>query len=131
MPYLFKAIFNRDIQPMKREFNIIIGAENADLAEVRGAIQENQSSVNEQDPDTGLTAMHIAAADSNASIFNELMNQPNLDLEVRDYWGRTAIDLAISAGHEELTERLFERRYPQFFGDDDPYPNQGPHLRVL
>lgn len=132
MPYLFRALIDSNFGRMRRDFDIILGAENADLSEVRGAIEQDPSSVNEQDPDTGLTAMHIAAADSNTSIFNELMKQPNLDLEIRDHWGRSAIDLSIATGHEALTERLLQRRYPQFFEDDDPYPDNGaPHLRAF
>lgn len=124
MPYLFAS---NDSGLKKRDFDIILGAERADLAEVRGAIQEYPEAVNLQDPDTGLTAMHISAADHNTSVFNELLKHANLDLDLRDHWGRTPIDIAIAAGHHDLAERLMRKRFPEFFeNDDDPYPETPP-----
>lgn len=115
----------------KREFDIIRGAENADLVEVRGAINEDVNAVNFQDPTTGLTAMHISAADHNQSVVKELLKH-KVDLDVRDAWGRTAIDLAIGAGHDDIAEILYRRRFPEFFeSDDDPYPDLPPGVSRL
>jgi ankyrin repeat protein len=129
MPYLF---LSTEPGLKKREFDIILGAERADLAEVRGAIQEDPDVVNFQDPDTGLTAMHISAADHNTSVFNELLKHKTLDIDLRDHWGRTAIDIAVAAGHHDLAERLLQRRFPEFFeSDDDPYPATPPGVTRL
>lgn len=120
MPYLYKLINDQIV--MGKEYDIIAGAENGDLQEVRGAIAEDQEAVNFRDPDTGATAAHISAGDGNRSIVNELLKHDNLDLTITDYWDRTAADMAINGGHHEIADKLMERAFPEFFGDDDPFP---------
>ncbi|WP_306260382.1 hypothetical protein [Pararhizobium sp. IMCC21322] len=89
--------------------NIIRGAMNADLEEVKAALLENPDCINEADPETGLTAMHIGGGEGDYALVDLLCNQPGFDISLRDAWGRTPYLMARVIGRQDIIDRMFEQ----------------------
>lgn len=109
--------------------NIIVGANNDDLRVVKAALAEDPSCINFQDTNTGLTAIHIAAAHGTLRLARYLLEQNGIDLSLADWRGRRAVDLAIAIGHKPLINLLARRMYPTSFEEDSndaAIKNSGP-----
>ena len=92
--------------------DIIRGAKNNDLNEVSAALEDNAGAINQQDGAFGLTALHIASSKGNASMVQYLIDQDGLDSTIVDRWGRSALDVAILAGEENVVRLLFTLKPP-------------------
>ena len=105
--------------------NIIRGAMNADLHEVKAALLDNPTCINEADPETGLTAMHIGGGEGDYDLVDLLCQQPGYDISLRDAWGRTPYFMARIIGRQDIVERMFQdidanlRRKEALFGDEE------------
>ena len=69
------------------------------------AIDEG-ASINEQDPLTGLTALHIVAAGGARKALRVLFNAGEVDFLIRDKEGRLASELAYLHGRDVAMARL-------------------------
>lgn len=87
--------------------NIIRGAENADLEEIKAALLENPNCINEVCI-SGLTALHYAACDGMYSIVDFLCDQPGVDIGVLDIFGRTPYLLASIVGRNDIHDRIMK-----------------------
>lgn len=89
------------------EPDIIRGARNNDISEVRAALELNAEDINKADYAFGLTALHYAAAKGNPSMVDFLLLQNGVDITIKDRWGRDALDAAIDAGNQDCIDKLF------------------------
>lgn len=81
--------------------------------------------VNAQQPSTGLTPLHLAAAHGYPEMVRTLLAMDGAAVELKDHWGRTALDVAKACNHLDCAEELLRATYSEFFeGDDDPYPEE-------
>lgn len=85
-------------------------AERNDLNGVAQVLQEKPVAINQQDPETGMTALHWAGANRNLRLGEMLFGQeiPRVDPWIKDRWDRLPAELAIKTGNESLID-LFHR----------------------
>lgn len=88
------------------EPNIIRGAMNENLEEIKAALANNPNCINETDDKMRLTAMHIAAANGAYDIIDLLCEQPGYDIGLKDAVGRTPDDLAWIIGRHDIIDRM-------------------------
>ena len=86
--------------------NIIRGATNGDLEEIKEALRRDPACINEVDPEIGVTALHIAAFDGNFKLVDFLCAQPGVDAYVYDKLGRTQWFAAHSIGRDDICGRI-------------------------
>lgn len=86
--------------------NIIRGATNGDLEEIKEALRNDPDCINETDPDVGVTALHIACFDGNYEIVDFLCSQPGVEVYVYDNLGRIPWYAAYAIGRDDICERL-------------------------
>ena len=88
------------------EPNIIRGATNHDLDEIKRALAVNPDCINETERNVGVTALHIAAFDGNYEIVDFLCGQPGIDITIADNLGRTASWAAHTIGRDDIHQRI-------------------------
>ena len=54
--------------------------------------------------DSGFTPLHIAALRGDTLIVKSLLNHPQTNLHLRNKFGDTALEAALSRGHKETAE---------------------------
>lgn len=91
---------------LKHEFNIIRGANNCDLDEIKGALQEDPECINQTDPGTGMTALHICAGHGHLTCVNFLLKQDGIDAKLRDHFQRLPQELAYAIGREDIEQAI-------------------------
>lgn len=101
---------------------IIDAAASKDFAGVDKALAANPDAIHYQDSNTGVTALHIAAADGHLSLTEYLLSKPGVDVTIRDWSGRDALDLAIGIGHAKIIDAISKKLYPKSFGLSGPAP---------
>ena len=99
--------------------DIIRGAKNNDLSEVKAALELNQHDITKQDGIYGLSALHYAAAKGNIHMVDYLLTQEGVNIDLKDRWGRDVLDVAILSGPQQVIQSLFAFRHK----DDDPSPD--------
>lgn len=68
----------------------------------------------------GMTPLHVAAAHDTRTIAAVLTKEANSDIWRRDRFGRLPLDIARSAGHQQMGDRLERLTYPQLYkGEKD------------
>jgi len=88
-------------------------ARDADEAEVRRLLASPDTNINAVDPETGYTALHIAAARSARAIVRLLVATRGCDFAIKDRQGRTAATLAYVLGEDPaLCRFLLGKQYP-------------------
>ena len=97
----------------KREFgssgpNIIRGARNNDLEEVKAALNQNWTNITQKDVSNGMTALHYAAALGNYNMAQFLLQRKGIELRAEDRFGRDALDVAIDCGNQRIVEAVFQ-----------------------
>ncbi|OXT01635.1 hypothetical protein B7H23_01295 [Notoacmeibacter marinus] len=97
--------------------DIIRGAMHNDISEVRAAL-ENGKNINEQDRIHGLTALHHAAVRGNYSMTTYLLTQAEIDISLKDRWGRDPLDVAILTGCQPVIDQMF--RFRETGESEDP-----------
>ncbi|XP_077534639.1 uncharacterized protein LOC144146570 [Haemaphysalis longicornis] len=68
----------------------------------------NRLNPNIQD-DIGNTALHVAIANTNVGIFNELLQLPNVDFTLTNKYGLNALHMAALKGDATMTEKLLSK----------------------
>ena len=91
---------------LKSEPNIIRGAANNDLNEIKCALEADPSCINETEPNVGVTALHIAAFDGNYEIVDFLCDQPGIDIHIEDNLGRSPQWAAYIIGRNDIEMRI-------------------------
>ncbi|XP_077535224.1 uncharacterized protein LOC144147061 isoform X2 [Haemaphysalis longicornis] len=71
--------------------------------------RHNTLNPNIQD-DIGNTALHVAIANTNVGIFNELVELPNIDFTVTNKYGLNALHMAAMKGDTTMTEKILSKR---------------------
>lgn len=66
------------------------------------------ANINVQDVD-GLTPLHYAVIRSQVKMVKRLFYISRVDLEIKDYEGRTALPQAVLSGFDEVAEALIEK----------------------
>lgn len=92
----------------------------ADL--IQEILDDFPDSINDQQSDTGMTALHFACSHRSYKCFKVLAAAEGLDPWIRDVAGRYAMDLAMSSGHQQIIDEL---HYMMFEDDFDIEPD-GP-----
>lgn len=93
-----------------RRPDIINGAINNDIAEVRAALAINPRDIVRTDVVRRMTALHWAAGLGNLSMVEFLLAQPNVRVRARDIWDRDPLDVAITSGNQDVVTALFRFR---------------------
>lgn len=70
--------------------------------EVRGEVLRNPACINDRDPRSGVTLLHIACGRGSTPLVEFLCEQPGIDLMVQDHFGRFAFQLAWVISREDL-----------------------------
>lgn len=102
--------------------DIIRGAKNNDISEVRAALQKNSDDITKQDMVFGLSALHYASAKGNPSMVSFLLEQKGADINLKDRWDRDVLDVAIECGNQQIIDELFRFRHGDET-DNNPEPN--------
>lgn len=105
---------------------ILQAADDGDIKGVDRAISASRDAINFRDPDTGLTALHIAAGDGNLAMTLHLLRKPGIDLTIKDYFGRDAVDLAMGVNATEIVDAISKKLYPKSFGLAARKPGPSP-----
>ena len=80
-------------------------ARRGDLAAIRR--NERLVEINLRDPMSGLTVLHCAAQNGHSNIVRYLLKvHRNIDLNIKDHWGKVPLHLAASRGHAEVVNLL-------------------------
>lgn len=127
-PFLMRYLNLEDETP-----NILRGAINLDVAEVKAALVADPDCINHADPDTGLTALHIAAANGDIETIQMLVQQSGVDIGVPDALGRPPYLLAQIMGRNDVVGALFqqvERRLQAKEATDDQ-PTESTNVRTI
>lgn len=103
--------------------DIIRGAKNNDISEVRAALQKNWSDITKQDLIFGLSALHYASAQGNASMVSFLLEQKGVIIGLKDRWNRDVLDVAILCGNQQIIDDLFRFRHGEEPDNNDPEPD--------
>jgi ankyrin repeat protein len=109
--------------------DIIRGAKNNDLSEVKAALELNSHDITKQDGIYGLSALHYAAAKGNAYMVDYLLQQDGVNIDLKDRWERDVLDVAILSGNQKIIQSLFTFRHQDNDGEpDDPRSNGPTHF---
>jgi ankyrin repeat protein len=88
---------------------------------VKSALEQNPACINDQDPVTGMTALHWACANRNKEVFDLLGEFPNLSYDLLTFAGQSPEQLALESGATEIADALHQRIFVQDHLDEDPY----------
>jgi len=99
--YIEKIYRNMEDTP-----NIIRGATNGDLEEIKAALERDPNCINETDPNVGVTALHIAAFDGDYALVDFLCDQPGIELWPYDNLGRPPWWAARIIGRHDICDRI-------------------------
>jgi hypothetical protein len=105
---------------------IIAAAKKNSLKMAARALEINPDAIVETEAETGNTAMHIAVARGNGTMVQFLLQQPRVDITIKNKNGLDPLDLAIRLRHNQgVTDELFRFRAIQLGldGSDDPEPS--------
>ncbi len=111
----------------QKKHDIFYGADVNDIGEIEAALAEDPSVLNAREPNTGKTALTIAAADGNLLAVWYLLDQLGADPWIADKHGRLALDYARAIGHPEVRSMLLEAMYPDL--DLPPSQADSPPIR--
>ncbi len=103
--------------------DIIRGAKNNDISEVRAALKIDWKVINKQDLTFKMSALHYAAAKGNSSMSSFLLEQEGLDISLKDRWDRDPLDVAILSGNQDIIDDMFRFRHGEEPDDNDPEPD--------
>lgn len=115
-----KKVVGKDTGFDGLEPDIIRGAKNNDISEVRAALKQDWRVINKQDQAFKMSAVHYAAAMGNASMSSFLLQQDEIDLSLRDRWDRDPLDVAILSGNQDIVDEMFRFRYGDSSEDNTP-----------
>jgi ankyrin repeat protein len=108
--------------------DIIRGAYYNDTSEVIAALKLNWHNITNQDTESGMSALHYAAAKGNLSMVSLLLDQKGVDLSLKDKWDRDPLDVAILVGHQKIIDDMFRfRRGLDSDGNKTNAPSDGPN----
>ena len=102
--------------------DIIRGAKNNDISEVRAALKLDWKAINKQDLTFKMSALHYAAAKGNSSMSSFLLEQKGLNIILKDIWDRDPLDVAILSGNQDIIDDMFRFRRGEEPEDSDPEP---------
>ena len=71
-------------------------------------IEADPEQINQQDPFTGLTPLHIAIFRQNVELVRALISHPMTDPNLADGFGRRAIDMCVYTRSEEMFHFVLE-----------------------
>ncbi|MEO1242775.1 MAG: ankyrin repeat domain-containing protein [Pseudomonadota bacterium] len=77
------------------------------------ALRKNPLRVNDIDPISLMTALHWACANRSLKSVQEILEVDEVDLWVKDKFGRTAMDIALDSGNMEIIDLLFDLMHPE------------------
>lgn len=99
-------LINLFFENLNEDPNIIRGAINSDLNEIKAALVDNPDCINELHHPSGMTALIIAAIDGQYTLVDYLCDQPGIDVSIFDNHGRSAYGVAIALGRYDIDERI-------------------------
>lgn len=125
----FEQIDN-EVDAVLRGHDLLEAARDGDAVAVRRLVGEEATPVNFQDPRTGATALHYAAAYRARPAFRALLKSGKCDFLIRDKKGRLAWELASNADDPAMTRLLIAKTLKQATAQGIPVPprRQPPHL---
>ena len=68
----------------------------------KAIIEADPGQVNQQDPFTGLTPLHVAIFRQNVEVVRALVAHPRTDINLRDGFNRRPIDMCVYTRDEEM-----------------------------
>lgn len=86
-------------------------------------IASDPDQINEQDPYTGLTSLHIAIFRQNRDVVERLVHHRQTDLKRRDNFGRSIVDMLDYTADQMIFDWVIEAFYPEQVRslDDESY----------
>ncbi|PCJ82178.1 MAG: hypothetical protein COA52_20260 [Hyphomicrobiales bacterium] len=102
--------------------DIIRGAKNNDISEVRAALKIDWKVITKRDLTFKMSALHYAAARGNSSMVSFLLEQKGADINLKDRWGRDPLDVAILSGNQDIIDDMFKFRHGEEPDENDPEP---------
>ena len=117
LKYISDYWYNSDVETP----NIIYAAEIGANERIKRALELGED-VNTQELGTGVTPLHAAIANGHLHSVEFLLDQPQIDLNILDKFGRSPVGLAISLADDAVIEVLFARTLGEIGLDDDPAP---------
>ena len=102
------TIWNKSKYERKTVVYLLFAAQRGDLSEIK-RYHLSDIDMNSQDYD-GRTTLHIAASEGHHHIVEYLVEECQIDVSIKDRWGRTALDNAIEFKHKncELQIKKFK-----------------------
>lgn len=95
-----------------RHLAFLDAAKTGDLGALEKFLKEGGIEVNFAEPQTGLTALHIAAARSATAVVRQIVATGKADLSLKDSKGRTAATLAATVARNfALARYLFDLQH--------------------
>ena len=93
-----------------REF--LAAVDIGDIDKVRRYLKDPAVNINYAEPETGLTALHIAAGRNAGAVMRLLVSTGKCDYTLKDTEGRTAATVAVVVGRNPAAGRyLFDLQY--------------------
>lgn len=87
------------------DLDIIRYAEENNVTGISSALAEGVN-VNTVEGKTGITALHAACANNHLESVQLLLKDSSIDLDIRDKFGRTAVDVALKVSDPQIMSEL-------------------------
>lgn len=112
---------------------LLHGAKANSTSVISKVLSAYPEAINDTDPGNGLTALHYAAGQGSAKAVEMLLGCPGVRLDIQDFYGRDALDVAILSGHEGVINMLFRVRAEQagLAGEPEDKPSTGKSGHVI
>ena len=113
--------FNRAYDRLVFGFDLVLSARKGNAAAAWPKIDLGADIINFQDPKTGATALHYAAAYGSRALLRLLIAQPSCDYLVKDHQGRRAWQVANRAGNISIMRLLHIKARKQAEAEGIPF----------
>jgi len=100
---------NRTSSSFSSPLDYFYASEAGDLRKVKNMLDTKRSHVNDVDPNFGMSALHWASLENAGSVdvVTELLSR-GADVNIRDYTGRTALQVASNSGFVRISQLLVQ-----------------------
>ena len=103
-----------------------------DLEVLARIASEDPGVLNGKEVNSGSTALHLCAGLGHVGCVQYLLTLDSIDLFAVDLQGETALERAMQAGQNQVSEMLYDRMFPELVGERkkqvriNPFGNYGP-----
>lgn len=87
-------------------------AHQGNIGFAAACLERHPDSINAQDPQSGVTALHIAILRQDVPLVELLTAQPSCDAWLRDRFNRSAADMLVYTSNRTIFEAVIAKAYP-------------------